>query len=106
MTSKITWALVPLVTLHCIVGMTCSAQDSDLHAVADLKFLFASEKLGREKLGTRDAYTDQMTGFDRKVRMRKGDAPGVQAFLRFAPDQVRPWPDKERDEVITALRAL
>ena len=84
------------------------ANAEETHSVraGHFTFVFATEQQGRAVLATADRFTDAMSSFDRKVRMRTSEDRGAQAFLEFAGDAVRAWPDGNREAVTAAIRKI
>lgn len=90
-------------------GLAWSTADAEgAHSVraGRFTFVFATEQQGRTALATADRYTDAMSPFDRKVRMRTSEDRGEQAFLEFAGDAARDWPAGDQEAVTAAIRKI
>jgi hypothetical protein len=85
---------------------TADAEEPGDVRAGHFTFVFATEQQGRAVLATADRYTDAMSPFDRKVRMRTSEDRGEQAFLEFAGDAVRAWTAGDREAITAAIRTI
>ena len=73
-----------------------AATAENLRPNEGLRFEFASVEEGRDILGTRDEFVQQMSPFDRKVRLQSETDLGGQELLKLAAEQVLEWEDTEK----------
>jgi hypothetical protein len=93
----------------CVCGASAQepeAADLDVVRAGGIEFHFATANQGRRSLARPDTYVDQMSPFDRQVRMRTDRDPGVDAYLDFVAGEVRDWPAENRAAVRHAFGLL
>jgi hypothetical protein len=105
------WRQFPLFAIGLMFTATGVAQDPvqtepDVIRAGGIEFTFASPNQGRQLLRQRDRFIDQMSPFDRQVRMRTSDDQGIDAFLEFAAGEVLAWPPQKRKLVRAAIESL
>lgn len=105
------WRLFPLLATGLMFTVAGIAQDpdpteQDVIRAGGIEFSFASADQGRQLLRQRDRFIDQMSPFDRQVRMRTSDDQGMDAFLEFAAGEVVSWPQKKKEAVRAAIESL
>jgi len=71
-----------------------------------LRFDFATVDQARLVLGRRDEFIEQMSPFDRKVRLQSATDLGSAAVLSLAADQVLPWEESEKKLILQATEQL
>ena len=71
-----------------------------------LKFDFATMEEGRVVLMSRDAFIDQMSPFDRKVRLQSETDLGAETLLELAAGQVLEWDPSEKQILNRAVDIL
>ena len=71
-----------------------------------LKFDFATVEEGRVVLMSRDAFIDQMSPFDRKVRLQSETDLGAETLLELAAGQVPEWDPSEKQILNRAVDIL
>jgi hypothetical protein len=67
---------------------------------------FSSPADGRRLLGTRDAFVERLSAFDRSARLKTDKAVPEQQFLEFAAKNVLAWEPPEEDQIQTVYRGL
>lgn len=80
-----------------------SAQQVQAGPVA---FEFATVQQGRDALGKRDAFIEQMSVTDRQVRMGAAEDPGEAKLLEFVSREVIAWDDESRSQFTDAIKSL
>ena len=103
--------LISPLLLLVLVAAGAVAEDPDAKRIepihtGGIDFFFASAKQGRQLLGRRDPFVDQMSPFDRQVRMRTERDQGTDAYLQFVADEVLDWTEEDRSAVGKALQRL
>ena len=79
------------------------------HAELKIRFKFASVEQGQQILLQEDDFAKRLTAFDRKIRLKTTDDPGLAAILEFAANQVLPWTKQEKlvlNKAIDRLRSM
>ncbi len=85
----------------------CMAQPNvDQLRAGPYTFVFASAEQGREVIGQRDTFVDQMSPFDRMVRMKTVSDKGQEEYLKFASAEVRDWDAQGRTAVAAAIESI
>ena len=74
---------VGLIFVCAAVAQEPEATNSDVFRSGGIEFSFADVDQGRQSLGRRDPFVDQMSPFDRQVRMQAAQDPGVNPYLAF-----------------------
>ncbi len=105
------WRLFPLLATGLMftaaaIGQDPAPTEPDVFRAGGIELSFASADQGRQLLRQRDLFIDQMSPFDRQVRMRTSDDQGRDAFLEFAAGEVLPWPRHQREAVRATIESL
>jgi hypothetical protein len=75
-------------------------------ARAEPSFKFASASEGRALLSVRDEFIEQMTPFDRAVRLRTDREVSESEYLAFVAQSVLEWESKEKAAIECALQQI
>ncbi|MBN1241013.1 MAG: hypothetical protein JXB36_21115 [Gammaproteobacteria bacterium] len=75
-------------------------------AFAGIEIEFASVGTARDVLGTRDAFVERLSPFDRAARMKAGDDVSEAEFLAFVRQAPRKWTPDERRRLTTAFEGI
>ena len=97
-------AFACVVLLHALNLLPAAAQTDPLHGATQARFATAAE--GRQVLGARDAFVEQLSVYDRAARTgRAGEVP-EQEYLAHVAAQVLEWQPAEVTKLTPRLRAV
>ena len=104
--TRLILAALPWLLPITVASQEATAPPTEAIQAGSVRFEFASPQRGRDVLGRADEFVALMSPFDRQVRMKTERDEGQQAFLKFASNEVRAWPDDHRAKVTKVIRDL
>ena len=106
-TDSVIFALVAAwFTANAAVGqVACVPPSEGIHA-GGIEFRFATADQGRALLTQEDVFIQNLSPFDRQVRMHTESDPGKDTFLRFVAGEVIEWPEQDCVAIRKALELL